>query len=118
MSIWEVIQQAKTLDGYNDAVRAFREGSEPYDGLFDYVNEQWLSKCQRWVQFWTSQYYTRGMIASSRVEGAHAAIKKRLRSCKSDLEKVVSELTIICLDQFQESMSLRKIQRNKMPTHM
>jgi hypothetical protein len=70
----------------------FRTKFEFEDGLINYIWGQWLcTNRQQFVKCYTDQYLHFGNVTTSRLEGMHYVLKRRLHSSQGDLAEVVRQ---------------------------
>jgi len=84
--------------------------------LFGFSRDGCLIVENRYSKIWTWHYYAR---STSRVEGAHWALKRRLKVSIGDLKHVVDELELMMRKQISEhkyklnSLKIRHVQAHQ-----
>jgi hypothetical protein len=127
---------AKTEDEYTDILNEFKDdfywnSGQPYVLPSDanstqlqevtdqelerqalvYVLGQWLvPHCQHIVHAWTDRFFHCGTTTTSRLEGAHAVLKRWIGSPSKDLTRVWDSIKLALDDQFNE-ISVKKAQQ-------
>lgn len=77
LEAWQAVMDAKTPALYRGKRgQLLGPATQAYPGLRRYFEQEWLVHHELFVRAWTSQHLHRGHRTSSRVEGAHAAIKR------------------------------------------
>ena len=71
----------------------------PSDQGVEYLSTTWLPYKRRWAQPWTNQIRHFAQLSTSRVEGAHATLKKYLQISTGDLETVVNNIELLLTAQ-------------------
>ena len=80
--------------------------SESVQAVGAYIRDQWLIYRDRCVRAWTNNIMHYNHSASSRVEGAHATLKKQLRSSQGDFNRVGFVIKFTFAEQLHEHSTM------------
>jgi len=91
---WSQLLYAQTEDAYNRIWQTILQRYQyTQPKILSYLTRVWLSFKETFVQAWTDKIRHYGHVDSSRAEGVHRAIKRRMISKKAHLNDVVDHLT-------------------------
>ena len=79
--------EAETQDAYGKAIAVLRKEAPPKH--IAYLEEFWIPHTLKFVAFHTNQHFHLGQRSSSRVEGAHAKLKRDLQTSHCDVGGLV-----------------------------
>nr|CCA18090.1 Pc21g00130 putative [Albugo laibachii Nc14] len=96
---WCILVAANTELEYEKQWKELSDSFKTKPKVLEYLANTWLIYKERFVNAWTSKYRHFGNKATSRVEGAHAYIKKFLQVSTGDLLSVLSKLTVALVHQ-------------------
>ena len=81
--------EATTEDAFEQARQNLHE---THPDIAVYMEREWFPYCQFWVKTWTNNLLHFDQTATSRVEAAHAALKKWLNSSRRDILSLFNAL--------------------------
>lgn len=105
-----MVYLAETEAAFDAAVKAFLTAAERWPQIKQYLEDGWLQKVEKWALYHTAKIFTRGQIASSRVEGAHATIKRLITHRSGDLDVVFQKLWQIQEERWKDAGDKRTAQ--------
>lgn len=94
MNLWNQMLCAETEASYQQAWSTVQDryrDSQPQ--ILSYLIKEWLPYKTTFIRAWTDQIRHYGNVDSSRAEGAHQAIKRRMGSNRAHLNDVVDHLS-------------------------
>ena len=86
-SLWFAVANAESQDAYDETIALLRKKAPAK--FVDYVEQTWLPYASKFVAFHTNHHFHLGQRTSSRVEGAHAKLKRQLQSSRCDVHRLV-----------------------------
>ena len=97
---WQKVTSSKTEAEYRVTWNSFRVKFELEDGLVQYIWRQWLfGKREQFVRCYTDRYLHFGNVTTSRLEGMHSVLKRRLHSSQGDLAEIVKKFKYLQRDR-------------------
>ena len=90
------------MSTFNEAWNHFQIEYKDYASVLTYIEDIWLPWKERFVYAWTGQTSHFGNNVTSRVEGAHATIKRYLQVSTGGLREVKENICLAIENQFQE----------------
>lgn len=118
-SIWNDIVFAPTLTDFDDACAKFKRtfDNEPstqrlYDHMMGRLKE---GERERYVSCWVDKYPHLDNTSSSRAEGAHSHLKRKLRNCRGDLNSIVAILRSGMVDQHRKVFHKMGKEKSRVP---
>ena len=97
INLWNAVMEAETQDTYNKAIAVLRKEAPPK--LIAYLEEFWIPHASKFVAFHTNQHFHLGQRTSSRVEGAHAKLKRELQTSRCDVDRLV-QICVSIVDSY------------------
>jgi len=85
LSTWAEVCNAATMDNFHESIEALDELCIVCPRAVEYVKTTWLPYKEKFVRAWTDQFLHLGQVATSRVEGNHAMLKKRIEVSSRNL---------------------------------
>lgn len=98
---WNVIESA-TEEDFEFRWNTLREDYFDQRHVITYLQTTWLPHKEKLVRAWTDKLTHFGNIATSRVEGAHAVLKKMLQVSTGDLKAVCDRTALVLETQQRE----------------
>ena len=116
LKLFNAVCASPTADEYELRLMALldAESGEDWAAAVRYVRSEWLSHKEKIVAAWTSLLLHFETTATSRVEGAHAALKRMLSNRTGDLLRVGHRFLDFLLLQFQELEKERATQTTRL----
>ncbi|KAL0225495.1 hypothetical protein RCL1_003407 [Eukaryota sp. TZLM3-RCL] len=97
---FRVVYLAKTLEDYNSFSSMFIEKwSMNYRELAMYIQNTWFVHKEKFVHYFLGEVRHYGTSTTSRVESAHALLKKTLETSYNDLREVVAKSLLVIQEQ-------------------
>ncbi|XP_074293185.1 protein FAR-RED IMPAIRED RESPONSE 1-like [Silene latifolia] len=106
ISMWNAIIYAETEEAFEESwlflQLLYREKKE----AITYIEKTWIPEKKKFVSAWTENHMHFGNRASSRVEGAHAKLKKYLQVSNGNLHRVKNKICLAIENEFHEIKTL------------
>jgi len=83
LNAWAMVCRASTTEEFDERMEELEEFSGP--AAVAYVKATWLPYKERFVRAWVDRHLHLGQTATSRVEGNHAMLKKRIQTSTKNL---------------------------------
>jgi hypothetical protein len=100
---WHVLCYSKSEEDFNSGWLKFKE---TYNTICEeaviYLERQWITKKQKFVDYYLDKVMNLGMRATSRVEGNHCIVKKHLRVRDGNLLQVLERINIYLKKQIEK----------------
>ena len=109
MDLWRALINSATLTEYNQRLEQLSQSVPPE--VTTYLSSTWLCHKQDFVLAWTRHVMHFGHVTTSRVESAHAALKKWLQVSTGDILGVCSLLETACEEQERSLSQINNFQR-------
>ena len=112
------IVQAATEEGLREGTEALRSKYQPkrqFETILDYIDNL-LHDRTRYVHAWTDRHLHLGQRNTSRVEGAHRALKDTLNKSNSDLFMVITRISSYMKAEYTEVVNRMERERVKTST--
>lgn len=113
---WNSLLSSTSPDLYYLCYQEFKQLFAAYPDVLEYLNNTWLSLKENIADPWVSEYSHFGSIASSRVEGAHAVLKKFIQKCTHDFLSAFMEIDNNLRVQANECHQKLAHERSTVPT--
>jgi hypothetical protein len=118
-ALWNDIVFAPTESDFEEACAKFKrafDNDENTQHLYDYVMSRLKEgKREMFVACWVDNYPHLDNTSSSRAEGAHSHLKRKLRSCRGDLTTTVGVLRSGMVDQQRKVFEKMNKERSRKP---
>lgn len=88
---YKKILKSPTEEDFEAARKEIRQLSPQ---MATYLDKNWWPYKEKIVACWTNKYTTFGLLSTSRVEGAHASMKRWLQSSRSDIYSLFRTLNL------------------------
>ncbi|KAF8412056.1 hypothetical protein HHK36_000009 [Tetracentron sinense] len=116
MQDWNALAQSPTEADYNQALMSMTRDFSLYPKVLAYIMLTWLNPYKEFfVSAWTDQYFHIGNTSTSRVESAHAQLKRYLQVSTSNLTTAWQSFDNLINQQHTDIKSSFSVSRIKMP---
>jgi hypothetical protein len=95
IELWKAVTASITEQDFTTQWNEFLECYESKPNVLQYLQETWILYKECFISAWADRYLHLGNKATSRVEGAHATLKKYLQSSTGDLESQAKEIRAV-----------------------
>lgn len=102
LSSWNVVMRSPSEHDFEKNWRLFEEFYKEKGEIVTYIQQTWLPYKKHFVYAWMERFPHFRHRASSRVEGAHAKIKKYLQVSTGDFRQVKDKICLAIANEFQE----------------
>lgn len=118
MSLWKDLVQAASAEEYLRCVEKVKKFLADQPRMFFYINDTWLSVKEKFVAVWINRYLHLDNIATSRVEGAHAALKSWIPNSFANLRGLLRGFEHHIAHQLREISTNLAFERTKRPLRL
>ncbi|CAJ0765521.1 11704_t:CDS:2 [Entrophospora sp. SA101] len=102
IELWKAVTASITEQDFTTKWKEFLECYASKPNILQYLQETWILHKECFISAWVDRYLHLGNKATSRVEGAHATLKKYLQSSRGDLESVHRKIILQVESQAKE----------------
>ncbi len=116
MNEWSKVCSASSEVEYAEKWKNFSDIYSTQSLAIDYIEENWLPYRRHFVAFWTNQIRHFNQLVSSRVEGAHSKIKKKLKTSSGDYLTVCDRIEnsyVSTVNAYRHRLSLQSTRKNR-----
>jgi MULE transposase domain len=118
LSSWRGAIDACSKSGYVKAVDDLRDHLADRRDIFVYLSDTWLVERRKFVAAWIDRHLHLGNAATSRVEGAHAALKKWISNSTTNLRGLLQNLEHHVKQQVEGIAAALENERTKTPQRL
>jgi hypothetical protein len=111
IELWKAVTASITEQDFTTQWNEFLECYESKPDVLQYLQETWILHKERFISAWADRYLHLGNKATSRVEGAHATLKKCLQTSTGDLESVHRKIILQVESQAREIRAMISSER-------
>ena len=115
LSSWTNLIKSPDQFAFEEALKSFEVNYSEKYLVLDYLRNTWLPLKEKFVYAWAEKYLHFGNHVSSRVEAAHAMLKKHLRVSTTDFLQVKDKIRLAIENQFQEIKARLASERIRIP---
>ncbi|CAJ0635060.1 8268_t:CDS:2, partial [Entrophospora sp. SA101] len=113
IELWKAVTASITEQDFTTKWKEFLECYASKPNVLQYLQETWILHKECFISAWVDHYLHLGNKATSRVEGAHATLKKYLQSSRGDLESVHRKIILEVESQAKEIRAMISSERLK-----
>nr|CAG8652006.1 14323_t:CDS:1 [Entrophospora candida] len=113
IELWKAVTASITEQDFTTKWNEFLECYASKPNVLQYLQETWILHKECFISAWVDRYLHLGNKATSRVEGAHATLKKYLQSSRGDLESVHRKIILQVESQAKEIRAMISSERLK-----
>lgn len=99
---WTKLIESPNVSNYEEAWHILEVQYREKEFVLCYIKKTWLPFKEKFVYAWTGNYAHFGNRVTSRVEGAHAMIKKYLHVSTGNLREVKEKICLAIENQYKE----------------
>ena len=110
---WGALLRSATVDAYFEALGDFRVCFAGAPQAVAYLERTWLPYKESLIKAWTDRAMHFGVSTTSRVEGAHSALKGYLQISTGDLQAVVDRIGLLLTNQGVEARAAKARARTR-----
>lgn len=118
LSSWRGVVDARSESSYAKAVDDLRDHLAGRRDIFAYLSDTWLVERKKFVAAWIDRHLHLGNAATSRVEGAHAALKKWISNSTTNLRGLLQNLEHHVKQQVEGIANALENERTKTPLRL
>ncbi|CAG8854728.1 12562_t:CDS:2, partial [Gigaspora margarita] len=111
LRIWQMVAMSNTEQEFATKWNEFLQHYMNKPEVIKYLQETWITYKKCFVSAWTNDYLHFGNTVTSRVEAAHAALKRCLQSSTGNLESVHRKIVSLVKSQAREICAVISSQR-------
>ncbi|CAB4394027.1 unnamed protein product [Rhizophagus irregularis] len=103
---WNDVVQSISEDEFNEKWQIFCSAYANKPRIIKYLEDTWILWKKKFVKAWTNKFFHLKTTVTSRVEGAHSALKASLQVSTGDLYRVQTAITLMVTNQKKEINSM------------
>lgn len=115
LQCWTGVVKSKTD---NDFTAQWTELCTKYNEfplIVNYIQDTWLPLKEKFISAWADQYFHLGTTVTSRVEGAHATLKRYLQVSVGNLQLVYEKISLLLENQHNEIKEMVEKNKTRIP---
>jgi hypothetical protein len=118
LNIWTQLTNAGTASCFDFLWIELQRKYGDIEDLVPYLQRTWLPWKERFVKAWADTCLHLGCRTTSRVEGAHSALKSYIQVSTGDLFSVQQKMNLAIENQMNRLDSLQASSKTRIPLHV
>jgi len=115
LKMWTAVVRSRNVEEFEKALQNIKDSIGDQHQALCYIQDTWLPYRERFVHAWTDRYLHFGATVTSRVEGAHAVIKRYLHVSTGDLRAVKIAISLAIENQVKELRAAISSEKIRVP---